>query len=115
MAEKRTEVIRHRVWNDVTKKEEIVDKTFIYNESPDGSIKYITHQWCIDRAKEADYAFNPTFHTIFRDRKETYEYENPNGETTQILEMKGKFIDEHTYVYTFIDINENEFIVPISL
>ena len=115
MAEKRTEVIRHRVWNEELQREEIVEKTFIYNESPDGQIKYITYDWCVNRAKGADYKRKPTFATDFRKREEQYEYEDPQGNTHPIVAIAGKFKNEHTYIYTFTQPNEDTFDVVIAL
>lgn len=113
MAEKRTEVIRHRVWNEKLGREEIVEKTFIYNESPDGKVKYITYDWCVDRAREAKY--KDTFETSFRTREEKYEYEDAQGNTAPIVAIAGRFENEHTYVYTFTQPNEETFIVVIGL
>lgn len=115
MAEKRKEIIRHRVWNEELGREEIVEKEFTYNESPDGKIKYITHEWCVERAKEADYETKQTFATSFRNREEKYEYEDANGNTTPIIAVRGEFGDEHTYVYDFTTPDEWAFKVEISL
>lgn len=115
MAEKRTEVIRHKVLNEETGEVDIVEKEFVYNESPDGSVKYITYEWCVDRAKESNYATNPTFATSFRKREEKYMYEDEQGNTTPIIAVRGEFKDEHTYVYDFTTEDENDFEVVIVL
>lgn len=115
MAEKRIEIIPHRVLNEETGEVDIVEKEFVYNESPDGSIVYITYDWCVDRAKEANYATKPTFATSFRNQKEIYMYEDEKGDITPIVAVCGGFKDENTYVYKFATNDGNDFEVVVEL
>lgn len=112
MAEKRTEIIRHRVLDEKTGEEHIVEKEFTYNESPDRKIKYITHGLLEQLAKE--YKPGDTFATSFRDREEKYEYEDKDGFTTPIIAWRGE-IGMSKCIYIFTTVDEYEFRVEVVL
>ena len=99
MAEKRTEVIKHRVLNEVTGEEEIVEKEFVYNESPDHKVKYITHD--LLRVMGQDAMVGSTFKTEFKDEDCTYEYEDEQGNATPIVAWQGILADKGNYEVTF--------------
>ena len=99
MAEKRTEVIKHRVLNEVTGEEEIVEKEFVYNESPDRKVKYITHD--LLRVMGQDAMAGSTFKTDLSGREESYEYEDENGYTFPIIAWEGILVDKGDYEVTF--------------
>lgn len=111
MVEKRTEIITHDVLNEATGQWEKVDKEFVYNESPDGKIKYITHKWCVDM--KANYKVRDTFKTSFRDRKETYMYEDAQGNVVTILEMSGIYHESGVLEYTFVKEDNTIFVVTV--
>lgn len=111
MVEKRTEVITHDVLNETTGKWEKVDKTFTYNESPDGKIKYITHQWCVNMKNE--YKVGDTFKSDFRNRPETYMYEDAQGNVTPFIEFTGIKHNENELEYTFTKVDGSQFIVLV--
>lgn len=112
MAEKRKEIIKHKVLNEKTGKVETVEKEFIYNESPDRKIKYITRQWCEDQAAIA--GGTSRFYTDLSNHGYKYEYENEHGETTPIIAIAGAYDVAGNYVYNFTKPNGEKFTVVIE-
>ena len=93
MTNEREQVIMHRVLNEETGQEELVEKVFKTNVTEERT--YITYDWCVQIAKE--YRVKDTTHRSLRDEKKEYVYEDAKGNLTPIVQIDGVRIAEEQF------------------
>lgn len=108
--EERKQVIKHRVLNEETGQEEIVEKVFKNNVTEERT--YITHEWCVNMAKE--YKVNDTMMSSFRESEKEHVYEDAEGNTTVIVQINGVRMNENMFIWVFTKPDGEQFAVVVE-